>query len=224
MPAVLPSFPLPQAPIPDPRGLRSYKKKVLTGRSKQVQEHLLSNDNRRETLHLSGTPRYLSDNGGQEGSGWRAVQGATLNPESFHFFPHPRGRSYLPPAAVDRATLPSGPAWEEAGPPQSLRLLLGDPAGGAVPAAPFRRSGSGSAARSKKVPRRVGAAAQLRERPRPRPGLARLTLQFPRPSPRSHPPRRLRSWGPWRAPRRAPLTDAGVTRARSLRAAQPSAV
>lgn len=84
MPAVLPAFPLPQAPIPDPGGLRSYKKKVLTGRSKQVQEHLWSNDNLRETLHLPGTPHYLSDNGGQEGSGWRAVQGGTLNPESFH--------------------------------------------------------------------------------------------------------------------------------------------
>lgn len=43
----------------------------------------------------------------------------------------------------------------------------------------------------------------------PRP--ARLTLRSRLPSPHSHHPRRRPPWGPWRAPRRAPLAGTSVT-------------
>lgn len=82
---------------------------------------------------------------------------------------------------------------------------------------------SGSGARSRKVPGREEPPRNSESAPPLAPCLAltaRLTLQSRRPSPRSHPPRRHPPWGPWCAPRRAPVASAGVTRAALLNPAR----
>lgn len=116
-----------------------------------MQERLLSNDNLRETLRLPGTPHYLSDNGGQKGPGWRAVQGVTLNLESLHFSPSP---GWVLSAAGSHG--PRNPA---------LRTRLGGSGPTAVPPAFAGGAGGRSSPRRPIQPQRLRLRGEVQEGP-----------------------------------------------------------
>lgn len=154
------------------------------------------------TLHLPGTPHHLSNNGGQEGLGWGPVEAGILNRKSFHFPPspgwvHPAPRSHGPRNSALRAAWGGGGAQPATDPLTSL----GTRREGQLPLGRWVQEGPGT-----------GRSCRATRRAPPTHGPRRLTLRSLRPSPRSHPPRQRPLCGPWRAPCRALLAGAGVTR------------